>query len=65
VLADARKALQVPVIDADEALRAEVEKLQQEIADIYTQALQTVEIAALMRKAEIEEDDEDVLLLLS
>jgi hypothetical protein len=65
VLADARKALQVPVIDADEDLKAEVEALQQEIADIYTQALQTVEIAALMRKAEIEEDDEDVLLLLS
>jgi gas vesicle protein len=65
VLADARKALQVPVIDADEDLQSEVEALQQEIADIYTQALQTVEIAALMRKAEIEEDDEDVLLLLS
>ena len=65
VLADARKALQVPVIDADEELKDQVEALQQEIADIYTQALQTVEIAALMRKAEIEEDDEDVLLLLS
>jgi uncharacterized membrane protein len=65
VLADARKALQAPVIDADEALRSEVEALQQEIADIYSQALQTVEIAALMRKAEIEEDDEDVLLLIS
>jgi hypothetical protein len=65
VLADARKALQVPVIDADEDLQSEVEALQQEIADIYIQALQTVEIAALMRKAEIEEDDEDVLLLLS
>jgi hypothetical protein len=65
VLADARKALQVPVIDADEDLKDQVQALQQEIADIYTQALQTVEIAALMRKAEIEEDDEDVLLLLS
>jgi hypothetical protein len=65
VLADARKALQVPVIDADEELQSDVEKLTQEIAEMFNQALQTVEIAALMRKAEIEEDDEDVLLLLS
>jgi hypothetical protein len=65
VLADAKKALQVPVIDADEELQSDVEKLTQEIAEMFQNALQTVEIAALMRKAEIEEDDEDVLLLIS
>jgi hypothetical protein len=65
VLADAKKALQVPVIDADEDLRSEVDKLREEITQMFQNALQTVEIAALMRKAEIEEDDEDVLLLIS
>lgn len=65
VLADARKALEVPRISTPgrQDLAAQY---RDRIKAIYEQAAQAIEIAARMRDLEmaIEADDEEVLLLL-
>lgn len=61
ILADARKALQPPEIEAPQYQDA-VDAVMAEIADLYKQTLQTVEIEALMKKAQAEKEDEEVIL---
>lgn len=66
VLADARKAMQVPAIDAPPDLEAYADQITRQIESLYADALRTIEIAALIAKREREdEDDEDVLLLMA
>ena len=66
MLADARKALQPPEITAPPEAQAFVQDLRAQVATVYKQAMQTIELAARMQDAirAIEEDDEEVLLLL-
>ena len=64
VMADARKALELPAISAPD-LGGYAEEISRQIEDIYQSAIQTIEVAALLRKRELEEeDDEDILMLL-
>ena len=65
VMADARKALELPAISAPD-LGGYAEEISRQIEDIYQSAIQTIEVAALLRKRELEEeDDEDILLLIA
>jgi hypothetical protein len=64
VLADARKTLKAPEIEASEELAAEADKIAREIEDIYKQAMIAVEIAARLRKEQDDEDDAIINLLL-
>jgi hypothetical protein len=65
VLSEARKALQVPEIEAEDAeVRDAAQEVMRQIEDLYASAMRDIEIAALLRRKELEEDDEDVLLLL-
>lgn len=64
VIADARKATKPPVIVAQQFPEL-VSKTRAAIEEIQREALQSIEILALIRKREQEEqDDEEVLLLL-
>lgn len=64
VLADARKLLEEPVIQAPEEFQPIVTAVQHEISEMYRVAMMSVEIAAFIAKRQAEEeDDEDVLLL--
>lgn len=66
VLADARRLLEVPDIAASDDLMQLAQQAQADIESIYTSALASVEIAALLaRRQREEEDDEDVLLLIA
>lgn len=64
VLADARKALELPEIRVN-GLDGVAAKALEDIRAVYESAIQAIEISALLRKREEEEmDDEDILLLL-
>lgn len=63
ILKDARKALPVPRIEIDDqALMDQVNVLVGEIEILYRSTLQTIEIGALLRR--VEQDEEDALLAL-
>ena len=66
VIADARRALSTPEIKAPPELMDVAASVMESIQATYKEALQAVEIAAWMAKrdADIERDDEDILLLL-
>jgi hypothetical protein len=64
VLADVRKALKPPVIEATEPLQQSANAVLKQIQAIYDDALRAVEISALLKKQEDEQDDEDILLML-
>ncbi len=64
VIKDAKKSLELPSISATNLPNIADEVLK-DIGDIYQDALRSIEISLLLRKAEQdEEDDEEVLLLL-
>lgn len=63
ILKDARKALPTPRIEVDDqALQALVEGMLGEITALYRSTLQTIEISALLRR--VEQDEEDALLAM-
>ena len=68
VIADARKALQVPEIEVSDSLPnvgVYSELLVSEIEALYQSTLNTIEIGIWLRKRQqAEEDEEDILLLL-
>lgn len=66
ILRDAEKALQLPEIKAPPELQSAADAAMADIQALYEQAAQAIEIEAAMRRreAEIEADDEDILLLL-
>jgi hypothetical protein len=66
VIADAQKALQLPDIQAPAELQDAADAVLQQIRALYEQAAQAIEIETAMRRreAEIDEDDEEVMLLL-
>jgi hypothetical protein len=66
VIADAQKALQLPDIQAPAELQDAADAVMQQIRALYEQAAQAIEIETAMRRreAEIDEDDEEVMLLL-
>jgi hypothetical protein len=66
VIADARKALQVPEIFADTpAIQSIADRLLDDIQALYQSTINTIEIGALLRRQQaLDEDDEDVILLL-
>lgn len=63
VIADARKSLVVPTIQAD-PISDVANEISAQIAQIYKDALRTVEIGTLLRKVDEESDDEEALLML-
>lgn len=66
VLHDARKALQVPQITAPKLLDVLAKSALTSVESIYASTMRDIEIAALLRRAQIaEEDDEDVLMLMA
>lgn len=65
VLADARKALEVPTITA-EGMSDYAAETVAAIEELYRSAMRTIEVAAMFsRRDRDEEDDEEVLLLLA
>ncbi len=65
VIADARKTLAVPTIKAP-GLEEYVSKIMDDIRDTYASSMRTIEVAALLRKRDRdEEDDEEVLMLIA
>ena len=63
ILKDARKALPEPRIEVDDqALQAMVQAMVGEISALYRSALQAIEISALLRR--VEQDEEDALLAM-
>ena len=65
VLADARKALEVPTITA-EGMSDYAAETVAAIEELYRSAMRTIEVAAMLsRRDRDEEDDEEVLLLLA
>jgi hypothetical protein len=63
ILKDARKALPEPRIEVDDqALQAMVQTMVGEISALYRSTLQAIEISALLRR--VEQDEEDALLAL-
>ena len=66
VLADARRFLLVPSFDVSEEIEPYALKVRTDIEAMYQSTLRTIEIATLLAKHQRqEEDDEDVLLLLT
>lgn len=66
VLHDARKALQVPQITAPKALAPIAEQALTSVQSLYDSTMRDIEIAALFRRAQAQEDDdEDVLMLMA
>ena len=66
VLHDARKALQVPQITAPKALAPITEQALTGVQSLYDSTMRDIEIAALFRRAQAQEDDdEDVLMLMA
>lgn len=64
VLHDARKALKVPQISAPKALDTLTKSVLTSVESLYASTMRDIEIAALLKRAQAqEEDDEDVLLL--
>lgn len=64
VITDARKTLVLPEIKAP-GLEEYVSQVLSEIQDSYSSAMRTIEVAALLRKRDRdEEDDEEVLMLM-
>ena len=64
VITDARKTLVLPEIKAP-GLEEYVSQVLSEIRDSYSSAMRTIEVAALLRKRDRdEEDDEEVLMLM-
>ncbi len=65
VIADARKTLAVPTIKAP-GLEEYVSKIMDDIRDTYASSMRTIEVAALLRKRDRdEEDDEEILMLIA
>jgi hypothetical protein len=65
VVADARKTLAVPTIKAP-GLEEYVSKIMDDIRDTYASSMRTIEVAALLRKRDRdEEDDEEILMLIA
>lgn len=66
VIRDARKTLQVPEIIASPDLRDYASQMIGQIRAQYESALKSIEIGVLLsrRDAEIEQDDEEILMLL-
>ncbi len=66
VLRDARKALELPTIEAPLELADYAQKVLGEIRAKFEQQLRDIEITALLHKqAQQEEDDEEVLMLIA
>ncbi len=63
VLADAKKAMPVPVISASPEIEPVALAVVEEIRSIYRDAMRVVEMMALLRRAD-EEEEESLLLLL-
>lgn len=66
IISDAKRAMPVPDIVAPPEIADVAGAVLEQIRSIYADAMQSVEISALMAKRdrEIEQDDEEVLLLL-
>ncbi len=62
VMQDAKKALVTPEIETDIELTDSAKVIMAEIDELYRNTLQTIEIAALLRKQE--EDEEEAILLM-
>jgi hypothetical protein len=66
VLHDARKALQVPQISTPKALEGIAKQALTSVQSLYDSTMRDIEIAALFRRAQAQEDDdEDVLMLMA
>lgn len=65
VIADARKTLQIPLLDVrgDSDLQSFAMLMLGDISALYRSTLETIEIGALLRKRE-QEDEEDAILLM-
>lgn len=64
VLADARKALEVPTITA-EGMSDYAAETVAAIEELYRSAMRTIEVAAMLSRRDRDEEDEEVLLLLA
>ena len=68
VVADARKALEVPQIVVPpefDAVAAMAQALQRDISQLFRSTINTIEIGALLRRQQaMDDDDEDVLLMM-
>lgn len=72
IVADARKALSMPQVrvvgsDVDPvaaAIEQQARAFAERIQALYREALQAVEIGALLRRRQIEEEDEEIAMLL-
>lgn len=64
ILADARKSLTAPEIVAPDPIKTRADTVVAEIEAIYKEAMQLVEMAALLRKKEQEDEDEAIILML-
>ena len=66
MLRDARKALELPTIEAPPEVADYAAKVMREIRERYESQLRDIEITALLHKQQQqEEDDEDILLLIA
>jgi galactokinase len=63
IIADARKSLVIPEIDASDYIYDLTSVTIRKIERIYTDALRTIEIYTLLKKRD-EEDDDDFMLML-
>lgn len=66
VIGDANRMMRMPEVSAPGYLQPDVDAVVAQISAAYRSAMQTIEIAALLsrRDADIERDDEEVMLLL-
>jgi hypothetical protein len=64
VMREARKTLAVPEIHAPAEFKSMLDAMLHNVQQRYSEAAQTIEIAALLRKAQQnEQDDEDILMM--
>jgi hypothetical protein len=64
VMREARKTLAVPEIHAPAEFKSMLDAMLYNVQQRYSEAAQTIEIAALLRKAQQnEQDDEDILMM--
>jgi hypothetical protein len=64
VMRDARKTLAVPEVTAPAEFQGMLDAMLHNVQQRYAEAAQTIEIAALLRKAQQnEQDDEDILMM--
>jgi hypothetical protein len=64
VLQDARKALAEPSVVVPKELQSAADTMLDDIRALYASTLQSIELSILMRQAEREQEDDELILLL-